>query len=175
VGVAGSNPATPTIQIKHLSGMSRAGVLARAQIRAQKFPHRARFGPLVGARIGGRGLMIRAMVAVAAVDHLTRHADEVGDHVNRRAEPQDYGPAAAWPTNKAGECINCLNGIGTSVIRRPGGDAIRTKIIFRPKRSPIGKPITLGHFSTASVKLRHRRMSPSRRLCPREWICQWPC
>ncbi len=29
---------------------------------------------------------------------------------------------------------------------------IRTKITFRPKRPPIGKPITLGHFSTASVK-----------------------
>jgi hypothetical protein len=145
--------------------MSRAGVLARAQIRAQKFPHRARFGPLVGARIGGRGLMIRAMVAVAAVDHLTRHADEVGDHVNRRAEPQDYGPAAAWPTNKAGECINCLNGIGTSVIRRPGGDAHQDQDHLQAKTLPVGKPIRLGHFSTASANLRLMHCKKCRRVC----------
>jgi hypothetical protein len=48
-----------------------------------------------------------------------------------------------------------LNGIGASVIRRRGDDAHQDQITFRPKRFPIGKPITLGHFSTASAKSRH--------------------
>ena len=67
------------------------------------------------------------------------------------AKPQDYGPAAAWPTNKAGVCINCLTGIGTRSLAGQAVTPIRTKITFRRKRPPIGKPITLGHFSTASA------------------------
>jgi hypothetical protein len=52
-----------------------------------------------------------------------------------------------------------LNGIGASVIRRRGDDAHQDQITFRPKRFPIGKPITLGHFSTASTQLTGQRSS----------------
>jgi hypothetical protein len=49
-----------------------------------------------------------------------------------------------------------------SALRTFAGKAmtpIKTKITFRPKRFPIGKPITLGHFSTASVIQRHTAVS----------------
>ena len=70
------------------------------------------------------------------------------------AEPQDVGAALTRPANRWSVRVDCVSGmaIWSVVFAGQGGDA---QPGASPNASSIAKPITAGHFSTASTQLRH--------------------